>query len=177
MFAPTEEAAFQSYWLSLKALHNTGSEAVFIHPITRPSVIKLLFVRGCNHQLSRHILWLVVCTLPRHQAPSRMKPSPATLKTSKKMVENRVPLYNSPRSDCCFTFLLQCKWRKSIPKSHCIQALAAQSATKGQRRRNSPNKTQQHMRVGEQSRGAQPRGSMSMLFGMPQGEQTASQLH
>lgn len=153
---------------------------MFIHPITRPSVIKLLFVKGCNHQLSWHIPRLVVCTLPRHPAPSRMKPSPATLKTSKKMVENRVPLYNSLRSDCCFTFLLQCEWRKSTPKPHCIRALAVQSAAMGQRRRNFPKETQQHVRVGEQSRGAQPWGSKSMLFGMPQGEhrpQMASQQH
>lgn len=126
MLAPTEETAFQSFLLSYKALYNAGWEAVLIYPLARSSVIKLLFVRGCNHQLPWHVPWLIVHVLPQHPAPSRTKHSPATLNSGEKMAENRVPLSNSLWSESCFAFLsVQPKWRKSIPKTPLLPSSAS----------------------------------------------------
>lgn len=102
---------------------------MLIYPITCSSVIKLVFVRGCNYQLPWHTPLLVVCTLPQYPAPNRRKHSSAALKSGKKMTENRAPLWSSLWSESCFTFLfVQGKCRKSVPKRHCFQALAAWAA-------------------------------------------------
>lgn len=90
---------------------------LLIYPIPFSSVIKLVFVRGCNWWLPRNIPLLIACTLPQHPAPNRRKHSSAILKSSKKMAENRVPLCSSICSESCFTFLFVWgKWRKSVPQ-------------------------------------------------------------
>lgn len=104
---------------------------MLIYPLARSSVIKPLFVRGCNHQLPGHVPWLVVHVLPQHPAPGRTKHSPATLNSGEKMAENRAPLSSSLWSGSCFAFLsVQPKWRKSIPKTPLVPRPASSQAAR-----------------------------------------------
>lgn len=131
---------------------------MLIYPTTCSSIIKLVFVRGCNYQLPWHIPSLIVCTLPQYPAPNRRKHSSAAL-TSGKIDENRVPLCGSLWSESCFTFLfVQGKWRKSISKPRCFQALAVRAAKhqEAEKRKQSQKETRQHVEVGQPRERARP---------------------
>lgn len=132
---------------------------MLIYPITCATVIKLIFVRGCNYQLPWHTPSLLVCTLPQHPAPNRRKHSSAALKSGTKMAVNKVPLCSPLWSESCFTFLLiQGKQTKSIPKPHCYQALAVQASKYQEaKKRKRPQKvTRQHVEVEQPRERARP---------------------